>query len=300
MRKYFTKEVQIALVAIAAIVVLFIGMQFLKGLSLFSSNSSYMVHFTDVSGLSASSPVYANGYKVGIVERIDYNYEQPDDIVAVVGVNKEMRIPEGTTAEISSDMLGNVRLELRLGDSANRLSAGASINGDIQAGLMNKAAEIIPQVESLLPKLDSILSSVNQLLADPSVGKSVHNVENITASLTSTSVQLQQLTAQLNQKLPAMADKADGVLTNTETLTKNLSDIDIAATMASVNTTLANVEMMTARLNSKEGTLGLLMNDPQLYRNLSSTLGHTDSLVMDLKSHPKRYVHFSVFGKKDR
>lgn len=300
MKKYFTKEVQIALVAIVAIVILFFGMQFLKGLSMFSSSNNYMVHFSDVSGLTATSPVYANGYKVGVVERIDYNFERPDDIVAVVGITDEMQLPEGTTAEITSDLLGNVRLELHLGDSPKRLSIGATISGGQQTGLMSKAADMVPQIERMLPKLDSILTSVNQLLADPSISRSVHNVENITASLSTTSVELQKLTTQLHGQLPSMMDKADGVLTNTETLTKNLSDIDISATMASVNTTLANVEQLTAKLNSNDGTLGLLMRDPQLYRNLSSTLGHADSLVMDLKSHPKRYVHFSVFGKKDK
>jgi phospholipid/cholesterol/gamma-HCH transport system substrate-binding protein len=97
-----------------------------------------------------------------------------------------------------------------------------------------------------------------------------------------------------------MMTKADGVLDNTQTLTKNLSDLDIARTIASVNTTLSNVEQMTAKLNSNDGTLGLLMRDQELYRNLSSTMGHADSLMMDLKSHPKRYVHFSIFGKKDK
>ena len=94
--------------------------------------------------------------------------------------------------------------------------------------------------------------------------------------------------------------KADGVLDNTNSLTKNLSDLDIAMTMAKVNNTLQNVEQMTAKLNSNEGTLGLLMRDQELYRNLTSTMSHTDSLMMDLKQHPKRYVHFSLFGRKDK
>jgi phospholipid/cholesterol/gamma-HCH transport system substrate-binding protein len=100
--------------------------------------------------------------------------------------------------------------------------------------------------------------------------------------------------------MPAMMSKADGVLANSETLTKNLNDLDIATTMNSVNATLANVEQMTASLNSKDGTLGLLMRDPQLYRHLSSTMNHTDSLLIDLKANPKRYVHFSLFGRKNK
>jgi len=298
--KYFTKEVQIALVAVIAIVVLFFGMQFLKGQTLFSSDNSFFVRFDDVSGLTTTSPVYANGYKVGVVKSIVYDYARPDNIIAEVGITKDMQLPESTTAEISSDLLGNVKLELRLSAEAARLAPGDTISGAQQKGALGKAAAMLPQIEQMLPKLDSILSSVNALLADPAIAKSVHNVEQITASLTTTSAELHQLTASLNRQMPAMMTKADGVLANSETLTKNLSDLDIAATMSSVNATLANVEQMTAALNSKDGTLGLLMRDPQLYRHLSSTMSHTDSLLIDLKSHPKRYVHFSLFGKKDK
>ena len=299
--KFFTKEVQIALVAIVGIVVLFFGLKFLKGLTLFSSDDNYYVRFDDVSGLSASSPVYANGYKVGVVETVDYNYDRPGDIVAVVGLDKKMHLPKGTTAEIASDLLGNVKLELKLGDLSDGLMAvGDTLNGGMQKGAMGKAADMIPQIEQMLPKLDSILASVNALLADPALKSSLHNVDQITASLTSASQQLGQLTASLNRQVPGMMEKADGVLANTNTLTRNLGELDIAATMASVNTTLNNVEQMTAKLNSNDGTLGLLMRDQSLYRNMSSTMGSADSLLIDLRQHPKRYVHFSIFGKKDR
>ena len=111
--KYFTKEVKIALVAIAGIVILFFGMQFLKGLTLFSTDDNYYARFSDVSGLSASSPVYANGYKVGVVESIEYDYSRPDNIIAVIGLDNQLNLPKGTRAEISSDLLGNVKLELK-------------------------------------------------------------------------------------------------------------------------------------------------------------------------------------------
>jgi phospholipid/cholesterol/gamma-HCH transport system substrate-binding protein len=152
----------------------------------------------------------------------------------------------------------------------------------------------------MLPKLDSILYSVNMLLSDPAISSSIHNIDQITANLSSTTNELHHLSANLKTQMPGMMEKADNVLANTNTLTKNLSDLDIAMTMAKVNNTLQNVEQMTAKLNSNDGTLGLLMRDQELYRNLSSTMSHTDSLMIDLKQHPKRYVHFSIFGKKDR
>lgn len=299
--KFFTKEVQIALVAVTGLVILFFGMNFLKGLSLFSTSNKYMAKFDDITGLSASSPVYCNGVKVGTVESIEYDYTRPQDIVAVIGMNGDMQLPQGTTAEIASDLLGNVRLVLKLGNMADgQLAVGDTISGQQQTGLMSKAADMVPQIEQMLPKLDSILASVNALLADPTLSRSLHNVEDITAGLTTTAAGLSQLTASLNRQLPALMSKADGVMANADTLTHSLNQMDLAATMAKVDRTLQNVEQMTALLNSKEGTLGLLMRDPGLYNNLNATMSHADSLMIDLKAHPKRYVHFSVFGKKDK
>lgn len=299
MNKY-NKEIQIALVAIIGVIVLFYGMKFLKGLSI-SSDSNYYVKFKDISGLSASSPVYANGYRVGVVEDIIYDFDGQDDIVAVVGINNEMQMPKGTTADIVSDLLGNIKLDLKLGDrTVGILAPGDTISGSQEQGAMAKAAEMIPQVQSMLPKLDSILVSVNALLADPAIASSLHNIDQITGSLTQASRDLNRLTASLNQQMPQMLENADGMLANANSLTRNLNEMDLAATLQKVDNTLRNVEQMTAKLNSNDGTLGLLMRDPGLYNNLNATMMHADSLMIDLKQHPKRYVHFSVFGKKDK
>ena len=299
--KNFSKEIQIGLVAIVGIVVLYFGLHFLKGLTMFSSDSKYYVKFNDISGLSASSPVYANGFRVGVVEEVFYDYQHFDQIVASVSLNKEMRLPKGSSAQIVSDLLGNIKLELVLGtNSSDLLVPGDTIKGGIQSGMMGAAANMMPQIQAMLPKLDSILISVNQLLADPALKNSLHHVDEITANLTTTTNELSALTASLNRQMPSMLQNADGALANANNLTRNLNELDLAATMAKVNNTLQNVEQMTAKLNSNEGTLGLLMRDPQLYNNLNSTMMHADSLVIDLKQHPKRYVHFSVFGKKDK
>lgn len=299
MKKY-SKEIQIAVVAILGVVVLYYGMQFLKGLTI-SSGNNYYVRFSDISGLSSSCPVYANGYKVGVVEDIIYDFDNQENIVAVLGIDKEMRMSQGTTAAIVSDFLGNIKLELKMGDrAAGFLTPGDTIYGGLDQGALAKAAEIIPQVQSLMPKLDSILVSVNALLADPAIANSLHNIDQITGSLTTTSRELNRLTASLNQQMPQMLENADGMLANANSLTRNLNELDLAATMQKVDNTLRNVEQMTAKLNSKDGTLGLLMHDPELYNNLNATMMHADSLMIDFKQHPKRYVHFSVFGKKDK
>ena len=159
---------------------------------------------------------------------------------------------------------------------------------------------MVPTIEKMLPKLDSILGSLNALLADPALAASLHNVQTITAHLTVSTRELNTLMAGLNKQVPGMINRANGVLDNTNKLTSNLASLDVQGTLDRVNKTLENTQAFTEKLNSNKGTLGLLMNDTQLYDNMNSTMRHADSLVIDLKQHPKRYVHFSVFGRKDK
>ena len=224
--KALTKEVKIALVAIAGVVILFFGMNFLKGLNLFSSTNDYYIEFDDISGLSTSSPIYADGYKVGTVKSVIYDYSNKHPIRVVVGLDNQ--------------------------------------------------------------------------LADPALAQSLHNVQTITSNLTTSTVELNTLMRTLNKNVPTMMAKANTVLDNTTTLTNNLATLDLASTKQQIDQTLSNVNDVTAKLNSKDGTVGLLLNDPGLYNRLNATVTHADSLMIDLKQHPKRYVHFSVFGRKDK
>ena len=299
--KFFSKEVKIALTAIVGIVVLFYGLQFLKGLNVFSTDITYYVAFDDVSGLSPSSPVYANGYRVGVVKSLNYDYNPQGKIVAELDLNKNMRVPRGSHAELASDLLGNIKINLVLSeDPINMIGHGDTIPGEMEMGMMTKVSKMLPAIEHMMPKLDSIITSLNTLLADPALRNTLHNVEGMTGNLNATSAELKSLSASLNREVPDMMNKANGVLDNTQQLTGNLAAIDVEGMAAKVNQTLANVEQMTQKLNSNEGTLGLLMRDATLYNNLSSTAASADSLLIDFKAHPKRYVHFSVFGKKDK
>ena len=297
----FTKEIKIALASILGIVVLFFGLQFLKGLSVFSSDNTMFVAFTDATGLAVSSPVYANGYRVGVVKALDYDYDPHGKIVAEIGLNKQMRVPAGSRAELASDLLGNIKINLVLSDDPlNMIAVGDTISGGMEQGIMSKVGDMLPVIFDIAPKLDSIMISLNQLLADPALRNTLHNVEGMTGNLNATSQELKLLSASLNREVPTTLNKVNGVLDNTHQLTHNLTQLDIESMNAKVNQTLANVEQMTQSLNSNEGTLGLLMRDKSLYNNLNATAASADSLLTDLKAHPKRYVHFSIFGKKDK
>lgn len=299
--KFFTKEVRIALVAVVGLVVLFFGMSFLKGLSLFSTDTVYYLSFKNISGLSSSSPIYADGYKVGVVKNIKYDYNGANDILVEASMNKELRIPRGSSAEIVSDMMGNVKVNLLLATNPReRVQPGEIIKGGINDGAFGQMKGMIPMIERMLPKLDSIMGHLNVLLADPALAQSLHNVQTISGNLTVTTAELNKLMAGLNRDVPGMMKRADRVLDNTEQLTGKLNEVDVEGTMAKVDATLSGVHEFTTRLNSNEGSLGLLMRDAALYNNLNATMRDADSLLIDLRRHPKRYVHFSLFGKKDK
>ncbi|MBQ2196592.1 MAG: MCE family protein [Prevotella sp.] len=296
-----TKEIKIALVAIVSIVLLFFGMNFLKGMTLFSNGDSYYITFKDISGLSSSSPIFANGYRVGVVKDVSFDYENNGDVVVEFMVDDDLQIPRGSTAEIVSDLMGNVKMNLLLADNPRDFVAkGDTIMGVINSGMLGKAKDMIPVIEKMLPKLDSILANINMLLSDPNIGRTLGNVQKTTENLTVTTQQLNALMANVNKDVPGLMGKASGLLDNANNLTANLAAVDVASTVAKVDQTLANVQQLTSKLNDNKGTLGLLMNDETLYYNLTNTVLSADSLLNNLREHPKRYVHFSLFGKKDK
>lgn len=302
MKKFFTKEVKIALVTIVGIIVLFMGMNFLKGAILFSDDYTYRVILGDLAGLTSSTPVYANGYKVGVVKEVQFDYENTGNGTTVlIGVDKKLHIPAGSVAVIEKDLMGNMNLNIKLGTNKEVIiEPNGIIPGHIDNGAMGEVADMVPAIKAMLPKLDSILMNVNTLLADPSIRAMLHNAEAVSANLTTSTQQLNVLMAQMNKQLPGILTKADKTMANAETLTTNLAQIDLAGTMADVNATLQNCKQLTDKLNSSEGTIGKFLNDPSLYNHLNATMRDADSLMIDFKAHPKRYVHFSVFGKKDK
>lgn len=306
--KFFTKEVKIALVAIVGIVVLFFGIHFLKGMPVFSTDKVYYASFQNINGLSSSNPIYADGYQVGNVKHIIYDYNKSGRVLVEFQVDNDLRIPKGSSAEIVSDLMGNIKMNLLLANNPReRVEPGDTIQGNLDAGLMGSVQSLVPTLSAMLPKVDSILTSVNMLLADPAIRASLHNIQTISSNLAVTSAGLNRLVAEANGKVPGILSKADyamakagSTLNNADRLSANLAQLDVAQTLAKVDRTLDNVESVTRQLNSPNSSLGLLMRDPALYNNMNSTVRSADSLLTDLKKHPKRYVHFSLFGKKDK
>lgn len=307
--KYFTKEVKIALMAIVAIVLLFVGINFLKGVNIFKSSNSYYVRFNNIQGLAVSSPVYANGYSVGTVRSINYDYGSTSNVVVCIELDKAMNVPQGTRAELETELMGGVKMSLVLGPNPTQnLAPGDTITGGMHEGALSKLEAMIPAIETMLPKIDSILTNLNRISADPALQQMLQNTAALTANLKETSASLN--TMMQNDIQPTMASlhrSGD----NLEKVSGDLAKSDIAGTMTNVNNTLTGVQNVTTnltqttdllnnRLTSTDNSLGLFLNDRSLYDNLNSTMSNADSLMYDLRAHPKRYVHFSVFGGKGK
>lgn len=296
--KYITREVKIGIAGIAALCILVYGINYLKGVNMFKPSTYFYVEFQNVNGLTKSSPVFADGFRVGIVRDLYYDYTRPGKVVAEIDVNPELRIPKGSTAELAAEMLGGVKMTLLLANNPReKYNVGDTIPGLLNSGVMEKVASMMPQVEKMLPKLDSILASLNGILADPSITETLHNVQNVTADMAVTSRQLRAL---MHTDIPQLTGKLNSIGDNFVLISNNLKEIDYAAAMQKIDGTLKDVKNITDKMTRKDNTVGLLLNDSSLYNNLNLTTANAASLLEDLKAHPKRYVHFSLFGRKNK
>ena len=266
---------------------MFFGINFLKGINLFKKHNVYYVKFSDVTGLEVSNAVYSNGFPVGIVRSIDYDFAQSQGIKVMIEVDDRLRIPQGSYAELKSALLGGTTMNVVLGQASQFLKPGDTFTGGPEQGLMARFGELAPQVETLMPKLDSILSAVNLIMNDPALMQTLHNTADITANLKTTTAQLNGL---MKNDLPALMAQVNEVGKNTASLTQKLNEVDYATTISNVNKTLQEVNALTAslesKINSKEGSLGLMLNDKELYMILSGTMQSANNLLQDLKEHP--------------
>ncbi len=296
--KYITKEVKIGIASIIALGVVVYGINYLKGIRMFKPSSYFYFKYEDVNALAKSSPVFADGFRVGIVSDISYDYNQRGKVVVEVELDKDMRIPKGSTGELVTEMMGGVRMNILLANNPREsYSVGDTIPGTLNNGIMAGAAELMPQIEKMLPKLDSILISLNTILSNPDIPATLKSVRNSTANLEAASGQMRKL---MNKDIPQLTGKLNTISDNFVVISSNLKEIDYAATFNKIDSTIHNVQLITQKLNSKDNSVGLLLNDPALYNNLNTTSANAASLLEDLKANPKRYVHFSIFGRKQK
>lgn len=281
-------ELKIGIWTIATIVAMVFGIKFLKG-QLHTSTVYYMVS-PNVERVAESSHVKLNGYKVGFVGSMNYNYEN-NTIVLGLYLDPSLRIPRGSSAIIQPDLLGNSNIYLSLSDNKEMMQSGDTLfGGGMAPGLTDGIADAMPAVMALLPKADSLLSGLNVVIRDSKLQESLLEVNQLTHKLDYT-------LSELNHSLPGILGNMDNATANLDTLSMELRQARVKEIIAQASETLDSVNCLVATLNSTEGTAGKLINSPELHNQLTQTISNVDSLISDIKAHPKKYINIKVFGK---
>ncbi len=292
------KEFKIGLVGIIALVALFMGINFLKGKSLFNTYNEYYVRYTNAKGLTKSTVVYVDGYDAGIVTDVVYSYSNRGNVLVEISIDPNIVLCEGTQITVESDLMGGCTMNIvptPLSDK--RYLPGDTIQGYEEAPLMNQVEEMMPRINAITCKLDTLIGALNTLVSNPNLASILCNVEQMSANLTTTT---EHINTFMGRDLPVLASTYNKVGENVRVITENLKSVDIQNTLDSVNMTISNVNAIMQQVSNPNGTLGALMYDRSLYNSLNKTVSTVDSLMTDIKARPKRYVHFSLFGSKTK
>lgn len=299
MKRIFTKEVIIGMCVISAIVILIVGIEFLKGVNVFKPANFYIARYDNVAGLETAAPVTIDGFKVGQVREINFDYEHPGKIEVLLALNKNLHVPEDSKAIIGSTLLSGSYIEIQMGKSSNMLEIGGEIptgtSPDLMASLSN---DVMPAISSIMPKVDSLLLSLNRLASDPALIASIRSLEVITNNVQSAS---ESLDIVMKRNVPGVLNQVDNIAVNLDTITRDLSvlsaqlkNLPITNTMANVNGMTENLLDFSKKLNDPHSSLGLLMNDPELYNRITRLTSDIDSLVLDIQRNPKRYISIKL------
>lgn len=316
-----SNETKVGALTAIAITLLILGFNFLKGKSVLTKTNRIYAVFDNVGGLKPSNPVMINGLKVGAVYDI---FEQSKDlrrIIVSINMLKDINIPSNSTANIQTSFTAASTLDINLGNNSTFIKNGDTIKSVTKLGVLdqlsNSAAPAVDSIKKAAAMLGRVLENVNTIF-DPNTKGNLQtviaNMKLITERLSYTAADLQAL---MNAQTGAVSksmnnlesfsgnlvknnDKFDSIIENLNKTTAQLSQTELKETVGNLNKSLGELKTVLAKVNSNEGSLGKLINDPSVYNSLMSNLRSVNTLIDDLKVHPKRYVSFSVFGKKEK
>lgn len=299
MKKLFSKEFVIGLSVIIALIVLYVGIDYLKGINLFKPGNYYSATYKNVAGLEISAPVTIDGYKVGQVREINFDYEKPGNIEVEFSLDKSLRLPKDSKAFIGTGLLNGAFVEIKLGKSTEMIEVGGKIEGASLPDMMGSISnDLLPTVANILPKVDTLLLNLNKLVSDPALANSIQSLDGITSNINLASQHLNTLMA---RQVPGMLGNVNHVAANLDTITANLGELSqqlrtlpVASTMENVNDITANLAKFSDQLNNANSSLGKIMNDPELYDRINKVTSDVDSLILDLQRNPKRYISIKL------
>ena len=304
------KEIKVGILAVVSGAILYFGFNYLKGLDIFSPDNTYVVEYNNINGLVQSDRVLINGFQVGQVSQISLDPADYRRIIVRLSVNKEIILREGTTAKLTqTDVLGSKAIELLVNTSGEVLQSGDTLISEIDKGITELLTEEgLSAANSLTSTVNKINTALQPLIdgADD-IRASMANVKKITNKWVDLSDQMGGTIEQLELRAEYVADSIAMALGSIsaaadsfKALGDSLSTIDIKSRLEKIDETLETFNAITSKINSGEGTIGQLMTNDSLYHSLNSMLSNLDSLFIDMENNPKRYVHFSLFGRSDK
>jgi phospholipid/cholesterol/gamma-HCH transport system substrate-binding protein len=312
--KKISNEVKVGATALVTILVFIWLYSFLKGKDLFSSTNSYYAVYDQINGLAESSPVEINGYKAGVVQSIVFLNDGTGRLVVKMSVKKGFSLPEKTVATVTTaSVLAGMKVKMVFGNGPGIYKNGDTIPGVLEEGILTKlGSELGPvkdKVINMIGVLDSVLTSINNLI-NPELSKNLngsmanlnHFTKNLDDVLASREAELKSMLADLSRFSRMLSDnsgKLGSTLNNLQTITDTLAAADLYKTVTNLKLTLEKTSQLMDGVNKGKGTAGQIFTNDSLYKNLNSGIASLDSLLKDVKANPKRYVHFSLFGKKN-
>ncbi len=307
-----SKEVKMGLVAVLSLALLYWGVNFLKGKDIFSSRRQFYVVYENTESLMATKQVSINGFRVGLIESIVMNPKNPNEIVVTLSIDYPIEIPKGSIAQIySNGLLGEKQIELIYSAGTELAESGDTLVGATAVGLMDDINErldpIIGRVDTLFGTVDQTLKTlINEDNAN-NLSATIAHLNNISAVLDAYTTNNQSNLNSITADLKSFADNLEKnnaaitrLLQNLSNVSDSMTAINFAAIGKDLEATLSETNALMAKINSGQGTLGALANDKQLYDNLNMTSFQLNRLLADFRNHPKRYVHFSMFGKSNK
>ncbi|MGV3761617.1 MlaD family protein [Parapedobacter sp.] len=309
-------ETKVGILAVVAIAILILGYSFLRGNDVFSREITLYTTYDRVDGLTESKPILVNGYQIGRVSKMEL--QQDGRIRTEFKVKRDYAVPANTVALLSStDLLGGKAIVFELGDSAVYAKDGDELPAGIQKNIMEQVEPIQKKAQDIAAVLDSVLNSINNTINKDfqrdfnrsinSIANSLQNLEGITRQLDGLVVsernRISHIVANvesITNNLKENNERIGNVLANLDSITDQVAKADFAQTITSANKAMADFQSITDRINQGQGSIGMLLNDEQLYDNLNQASKNLEELIADMKARPGRYVHFSVFGRKDK
>ena len=290
MKNKFNRNVIIGLTFIGSLIMLYFGINFLKGVNVFKKQNQYYAKFNDVSNLLISSPIYVKGYQIGLVSDIKMIGSEPMEFAVGINLTENFPIPIGSYLEYGTDVFGASTATLVIHSSDNYYQPGDTLAGKREIGLMEGAARVMPKADSIMVRIDSILYSLDRIMSSPMWERSIEGIASTVNQLNMSSKSLNRIVGLVEKDLPVISSNLSTVSSDLMDISNEFNKMDLESTYKSIDETIANLNSLTTKINSDDNSLGLLLNDTKLHDSLNVTIDNAAKLLEDIRENPDRYL----------